>query len=108
MLTENIAPGIIIVEILDDAYDPDDEEFARTESRLVKLEACAMLASRKLHELKAVHRDMAGRNMLVDQEDNVVLVDFSHSSLLKDNRRGFRSGKKEGLRLLKRAFEPEE
>lgn len=105
MLTEYIAPGTTILDILDDTYDLDDEEFARTESRLVKLEASAMLALRKLHELKVVHRDMAGRNILVDQEDNVVLVDFSHSSLLKNNLRGFRSGKKEDLRLLKRAFE---
>lgn len=108
MLTEYIGPGMTIMDVVDDAYDLDDEEFARVENRLEKLETSAKLAMRKLHELKVVHRDMAGMNMLVDEQDNVVLVDFSHSLVAKNNLRGFKSGKEEDLRLLKRVFELEE
>lgn len=108
IVTEYIEPGVTIMDIVDDAYDLDDEEFGRAQSRLAKLESSAMLAMSKLHELKVVHRDIAGRNMLVDEKDNVVLVDFSHSQVVKNNLRGVKSGREDDLRLLRKVFELEE
>lgn len=108
MLTEYIEPRVTIMDIVDDAYDLDDEKFGRAQSRLAKLGTSAMLAMSKFHALKIVHWDIARRNMLVDQKDNVVLVDFSHSQMVKNNLRGFKSGREDEPRLLRKAFELEE
>lgn len=52
MLTEYIGPEITIMDVVDDAYDLDDEEFGCAEDRLKTLEMSAKLVMRKLHELK--------------------------------------------------------
>ena len=41
-------------------------------------------AAKSIHELNVVHGDLTGRNILVDKEQKVWIIDFEYSSITDD------------------------
>lgn len=105
MLTEYIGSGTTVEQIIEDADEiEDDGAYERVVNRLAMLQDSAVRAVQSLHALKVVHADIAGRNMVVTEEDQVVLVDFGRSVVVKDNLCRFRARRDEDLALLRKAF----
>lgn len=105
MLSEYIGSRTTVAHIIDDYYEYDDE---RIKVRLTHLQESVMRALHSLHNLKVVHVDVAGRNMVVDDQDQIVLVDFEHAMVLKENLLRFKSRRDEDLKKLEEVFILEE
>lgn len=104
MLTEYIGSGVTIDALVDTANKlVDEDEFARSEKHLSHLEASAKLAVHSLHKLQVVHADLAGRNMVVN-DDQVVLVDFGCSTVGYKELVLFNSGKGQDMLRLESVF----
>lgn len=104
MLTEYIGSGITIDALVDLANDIDDDaDFARAEERLAILQASAKLAVHSLHKLQVVHADLAGRNMVVN-EDHVVLVDFGCAKVAGAEKGSFGAWKDQDMVRLESVF----
>lgn len=114
MLTEYIGAGTTIASIIEALYEipdgnaDDDLEFERGMNRLAKLHDRAKTALEALHRRKVVHADVVARNIVVDENDNVVLVDFGYSLVLRDDLARFRVRRDDDLAQLRNAFAVEE
>lgn len=108
MLTEFIGSGATVEDVIADTSEIEDEtdhaELARATGRLAKLQESAVAALESLHRLKVAHADVAGRNMLVSADDQVVLVDFGYSLLLAGDLARFRARRDDDLARMKKAF----
>lgn len=109
MLTEFIGGGKTIADVVDLTGVLDDEdEIEEAERALAGLQERARDAVDALHRRKVVHADLGPANMLLLADgEQVVLVDFGYSLVLKDAAVAarFKNRKAEDLRRLKQAFE---
>lgn len=105
MLTEYIGSGVTVDTLVDAAYElEDNDQYERAEKRLAVLKASARLAVQSIHILHVVHADLAGRNMVVD-EDQVVLVDFGCAKVGCADLTVFDSGEAQDLLRLQSVFD---
>lgn len=114
LLTEYIGDGTTIASIFEELYNipdetaADDVAFENGIKRLAELHDRAKTTLDALHRRKVVHADVVGRNIVVDENDNVVLVDFGYSLVLRDNLARFRVRRDDDLAQLRNAFAVEE
>lgn len=105
MIIEYIGYGDTISQIVEVARGlTEQDEIDRVNSKLAVLKASAKKALESIHHYKVAHGDVAGRNMIV-QGDDVVIVDFGYSMVLKDNPEKFESRRDNDMLHLDKAFE---
>lgn len=88
LITEFVGCGTTVEDIIDELDDEADI------SELAGLLTSATAALGAVRRLKVVHRDVAGRNMLLDEQGGIVLVDFGCSRVLSADLVGFRGGRR--------------
>lgn len=84
LLIEYIGSGITVTDLIT----------AGGVSELAKLRPAATAALHALHKLKVVHRDVAGRNMVLDDRGGIAMVDFGCARVLNADLARLRIGKK--------------
>lgn len=101
LITEFVGCGTTVEDIIDELDDEADI------SELAGLHTSATAALDAMHRLKVVHRDVAGRNMLLDEQGGIVLVDFGCARVLSEDLVGFRRGREADVAGLREAFDVE-
>lgn len=77
LLTEYIGDGTTVQNLVDAAHNIDDlAELHNACARMTRLKESAKRAVQSMHHFRVVHSDVSGKNMLIDDGDHVVMVDF--------------------------------
>lgn len=106
MIIEYIGYGTTIAQLMDVARGLEEpDEITRVNNKLAVLKTSAKKAIDCLHMMRVVHGDVAGRNMLVQDDEHVVLVDFGFSMVLKDEPGKFEVRSNNDIQHLNKVFE---
>lgn len=105
MLTEYIASGTTVADLVALAGELDDEdEVIQAEAQLARLLESAVDAVARVHAAAVVHGDLDPSNVVV-WKDRVVLVDFGYSAVVADVPRRVRTRRTDDdMKRLRRAF----
>lgn len=101
LLTEFIGCGTTVADVIDELEEADQPDM----KELADLQPAAVATLHALHQMKVVHRDVAGRNMVLDGCGGVVIVDFGRSSVIGGDLARFRSGREEDEAALRAVFD---
>lgn len=103
MLTEYIGTGLTIAALVDTVDGLAEDEYAGFETQIDVLENSFKRELHSVHRLDVVHADLAGRNMLV-LEDQVVIVDFGCAKVGYQELAVFNAGKEMDFLRLESVF----
>lgn len=101
LLTEFIGSGITIEDYIDNIAE--DDELA--EAELADLRPGATAALQALHERGVVHCNLKGSNMVLDDDERIVIIDFECARVLKRDSARFRIAKEKDEGAFKAVFD---
>lgn len=101
LITEFIGSGITIEAFIDDIEEIDE----LAEAELADLRPGATAALQALHERGVVHCNLKGSNMVLDDDERTVIIDFECSRVLKGDLAQLRIAKKKDEGAFKAVFD---
>lgn len=89
LLLEFVGSGTTIANVITKLEEADDMDWTELEN----LETEAVTALQALHQQKVVHRDIAGRNMVLNDGGGIVMIDFGAARVIDNDLARFRSAR---------------